>query len=137
MLLAGFNDSEEVIDANVRFLQRLPLACAYLAVPTRPTTDPTVHGPDEAAITRAYARYSEELPQVELLIGYEGDAFAASGDLKADLLSITAVHPLRESAVQQLIRQNHADWTLVESLLEAGDLKTVSYRDEVFYARRV
>jgi wyosine [tRNA(Phe)-imidazoG37] synthetase (radical SAM superfamily) len=135
MLLAGINDREELLQANTDFLQRLSLACSYLAVPTRPTTDPAAHAPDEAAITRAYARYAEVLPQVELLIGYEGDAFASSGDVKADLLSISAVHPLRESAVRELLKRNNADWDAVQSLVDGGELKQVNYAGEVFYAR--
>ena len=135
MLLAGLNDNEELIDANARFLQQLPLSCSYLAVPTRPTTDAAVHGPDEAVITRAYAGYAAHLPRVELLIGYEGDAFAASGDVKADLLSISAVHPLRESAVRGLLKRNGADWNVVQSLVDRGELKAVNYAGEVFYAR--
>lgn len=37
-------------------------------------------------------------PKEEDLIGYEGNAFAFTGDVEEDLLSITAVHPMREDA---------------------------------------
>jgi wyosine [tRNA(Phe)-imidazoG37] synthetase (radical SAM superfamily) len=39
------------------------------------------------------------------LIGYEGSAFAFTGDVREDLLSITAVHPMREEAVRELLRK--------------------------------
>lgn len=61
--------------------------------------------PDEQAVTTAYQIFNEELPTVELLTGYEGNAFASTGDLVADLLAITAVHPMREDAVQNLLER--------------------------------
>lgn len=137
MLLAGINDKEEMVAANARYLQQLPLACAYLAVPIRPTTDPDVHGPDEAVVTRAYAQYAAALPRTELLIGYEGDAFASSGDVVADILSISAVHPLRKSAIEELLRKNQLDWSVVASLLNNGEIREIHYEGDAFYARRL
>lgn len=137
MLLAGFNDSEKTVAANARFLQQLPLACAYLAVPTRPTTDTAVHGPDETVLTRAYAQYAAALPRTELLIGYEGDAFASSGDVVADILSISAVHPMRKSAIEELLKRNHAEWSVVESLINSGKVREIQFEGEAFYARRL
>lgn len=72
----------------------------------RPPAEPGVRGPDEAVVARAHAIVAERVPHVEYLVGYEGDAFAASGDARADLLSITAVHPLRDSAVRELLRRS-------------------------------
>jgi wyosine [tRNA(Phe)-imidazoG37] synthetase (radical SAM superfamily) len=136
MLLAGINDGEAEVAQVADFLASLPLACAYLAVPTRPTEDKAVHGPDEATLTRAYQQLADKLASVEMLIGYEGDAFAASGDVAADILSISAVHPLRQSALNELLRRNHADWSQVQRLLDNGQLKAVQYQGEEFYTRR-
>jgi wyosine [tRNA(Phe)-imidazoG37] synthetase (radical SAM superfamily) len=137
MLLAGINDDEAGVVQVATFLATLPLACAYLAVPTRPTEDRAAHGPDEAVLTRAFAQFSAVLPRAELLIGYEGDAFAASGDLAADILSISAVHPLRRSALDALIKRSGSDWSSVQRLLDDGQLKEVLYQGEQFYTRRV
>jgi wyosine [tRNA(Phe)-imidazoG37] synthetase (radical SAM superfamily) len=136
MLLDGINDSEKNVERVADFLQRLPLACGYIAVPTRPTDDQAVHGPDESTLTRAYQQFAATLKQVEMLIGYEGDAFAASGDITADILSISAVHPLRESALNALLQHNHADWSQIQPLLDSGALKEVYYQGERFFARR-
>lgn len=136
MLLAGINDSEEAVANVASFLQRLPLACAYLAVPTRPTTEAEVHVPDEAVLLRAYQQLAVRLPRVETLIGYEGDAFASTGDIVADLLSISAVHPLRESALRELLQRSGGDWAQVQALLDSGQVKQVWYQGERFYARR-
>lgn len=137
MLLAGTNDDEKGVAQVVDFLATLPLDCAYLAVPTRPTEDKAVHGPDEMILTRAYRQFSEKLENVELLIGYEGDAFAASGDIAADILSISAVHPLRRSALAELLSQNNADWGEVEALINNGELCEVNYLGEHYYTRRL
>lgn len=136
MLVAGVNDREEEVAATAAFVAGLAPAAAYLAVPTRPPAVPGVAGPDEAGINRAYHAFTERLPRVELLVGYEGDAFAATGDAAADLLSVTAVHPMRESAVRVLLERNHAQWSVVARLLESGRLRRVAYRGESYYLRR-
>ena len=136
MLLAGLNDSEQAVANVAAFLQRLPLDCAYLAVPTRPTAEAEAHGPDEAVLLRAYRQLAEKLPRVEYLIGSEGDAFSSTGNITEDLLSICAVHPLRESALQELLKKSGSDWSAVQRLLDMGELKMVSYQGEHYYTRR-
>lgn len=136
MLLAGINDSKESVENVAAFLQRLPLDCAYLAVPTRPTAETEAHGPDEEVLLRAYRQLAERLPRVEYLIGYEGDAFSSTGNISEDLLSICAVHPLRESALLALLKQSDSDWSTVQRLLDKGELKKVSYQGEHYYTRR-
>jgi len=37
-------------------------------------------------------------------MGYEGNAFASTGNVEEDLLSITAVHPMREEGVKKLLK---------------------------------
>ncbi len=59
--------------------------------------------PDEATINRAYHVFSERIAHVEVLIGYEGNAFAQTGDAAEDLLAITAVHPMRADAVEEFL----------------------------------
>ncbi len=110
MLVAGVNDGDRHLDLVARFLAELSPETAYLAIPTRPPAEDWVHPPDEARLVRAYGILSERVPRVEYLIGYEGDAFAASGDLEQDLLSITAVHPMRRDAVEVLLGRTGVSW---------------------------
>ncbi|MBW1936924.1 MAG: hypothetical protein JRI84_15505 [Deltaproteobacteria bacterium] len=72
---------------------------------------------------------------MELLIGYEGDAFAARGDAAHDLLSITAVHPMRERAIEELLARDRADWDVVRELVHAGKLVELEYSGHRFYMR--
>jgi hypothetical protein len=74
--------------------------------------------------------------QVEYLIGYEGDAFASSGDAEKDLLSITAVHPMREEAVATLLARSGASRDLVERLVAQGDLVKTEWEGHTFYLRK-
>ena len=135
MLVSGTNDSEEEIAAVAKFLAAVKPKVAYIAIPTRPPAEPWVEPPSEKALAMAYAVFSERLPHVELLIGYEGDAFEASGDAAADILSITAVHPLREDALRKLLARDGADWSVVEDLLQEGKLVELEYRGHRFFLR--
>ncbi|MFO8034679.1 MAG: radical SAM protein, partial [Candidatus Bipolaricaulota bacterium] len=122
MLVSGINDRPEELERVAEFLRQLDPQVAYLAVPTRPPAAGWVEPPSEMALGQAHAILSAKLPRVELLIGYEGDAFAASGDAAQDLLSITAVHPMREQAVRELLSRDGAAWKVVENLIQAGEL---------------
>ena len=87
-------------------------------------------------MNRAYHALAEKVPHVEYLVGYEGDEFASSGDPRADILSVTAVHPMRASAVRELLDRTGAPWGVIEDLVADGDLIETPYRDETFYVRR-
>jgi wyosine [tRNA(Phe)-imidazoG37] synthetase (radical SAM superfamily) len=136
MLVDGINDLPESVVAVAEFLGEVAVGTAYLAIPTRPTPHPAITAPDEEAVNGAYQLLSDRIPNVELLVGYEGDAFASSGDPRSDLLAITAVHPMRASAVADLLQRAGADWTVVGDLITKGDLTEVTYRDERYYLRR-
>jgi len=99
-------------------LGRLAPGRAYLRVPIRHPAEAWVRPPTEQALTAFYQRLSAEIPGVEYLVSYEGNEFRSTGDVEDDLLSITAVHPMREEAVRELMSRAQADWSRVERLLE-------------------
>ncbi len=135
MLVSGVNDDPEDLCRTADFLREVSPRVAYLAIPTRPPAEQGVRPPPEARLFEAHAIFSERLTRVELLIGYEGDAFAASGDPARDLLSITAVHPMREGAVRDLLERDGADWGVVEGLIRTGNLVELAYQGYRFYMR--
>jgi wyosine [tRNA(Phe)-imidazoG37] synthetase (radical SAM superfamily) len=137
MLMAGVNDSAGHVRELATFLGRLKPAVAYLAVPTRPPAEPWVRRPDEEVINRAYQIVHEQLPAVELLTGYEGNPFASSGDTEADLLSITAVHPMRKEAVQEVLRRNGDAWFKVDLLVRRGRLVQLQFEGRDYFLRRL
>jgi wyosine [tRNA(Phe)-imidazoG37] synthetase (radical SAM superfamily) len=136
MLVAGVNDSERQAVATAEFLDRIEPDTAFLAVPTRPPARRSVRPPSHGALARCFAILDERLPRTEYLIGYEGHAFAAAGPPDENLLSITAVHPMREEAVAELLAKAGADWSVVERLLESGELLRVEYDGCTYYLRR-
>ena len=80
---------------------------------------------------------SDKLEQVEYLIAYEGNAFAFTGNVEQDLLSITAVHPMREDAVHEFLLRAEADWSIVYGLIAQDQLVETGYRGHKFYMRRL
>jgi wyosine [tRNA(Phe)-imidazoG37] synthetase (radical SAM superfamily) len=135
MLVEGLNDGETSIDATAAFLERLRPKVAYVAVPTRPPAEPWVRPAGGEAVNRAYQRFAERLPRVELLTEFEGTAFGTSGDPVADLLAITTVHPMREDAALALFERAGAGRAGLERLLDEGRLEKVPYRGHLFYVR--
>jgi wyosine [tRNA(Phe)-imidazoG37] synthetase (radical SAM superfamily) len=53
----------------------------------------------------------------EYLIGYEGNEFSSTGNIEEDLLNITAVHPMKKQAVEELLRRNNCDWDVIDRLI--------------------
>jgi wyosine [tRNA(Phe)-imidazoG37] synthetase (radical SAM superfamily) len=137
MLIEGVNDDDEHINEVADFLAQLGPARAYLSIPTRPPAEAWVRPPVEEAINRAYQILSRRVHHVEYLIGYEGDAFAFTGDAEKDLLSITAVHPMRREAVSDFLSRAGADWSLVRRLVAQGQLVETSYAGRSFIMRKL
>jgi wyosine [tRNA(Phe)-imidazoG37] synthetase (radical SAM superfamily) len=137
MLVKGINDGDDEIARITGFLGELRPDKAYLAVPTRPPTEDWVEPPDEETLNRAYQSFAKRLDDVEYLIGYEGDAFAFTGNVEEDLLSITSVHPMREDAVETLLKRAEADWSYVDDLIQEGKLIQLDYLGRRFYMRRI
>jgi len=137
MLVAGVNDGEEQLGPVADFLARLQPAAAYLSIPTRPPAKKGVRAPEVQVLNQAYQLLSQKVRRVEYLIGYEGNAFAFTGDVEQDLLSITAVHPMRKDAVNDYLARAGAEWAVVRKLLEKGELVETEYGDHTFYVRRL
>ncbi|MFO7848725.1 MAG: radical SAM protein, partial [Spirochaetia bacterium] len=104
MLVKGVNDSRRQIDGIADFIETLEPVKAYISIPTRPPAESWVVPADEESIAYAYGTFASAIPFVENLIGYEGNEFNASGDARQDLLGITAVHPMRRDAVDELLK---------------------------------
>jgi len=137
MLVEGINDGAEHMEEAADFLARLQPDRAYLAIPTRPPAEEWAQAPREEIINRAYQVLSERVGHVEYLIGYEGNAFAFTGDVEEDLLSITSVHPMREEAVDEFLARAGADWEAVRRLVAQDRLVEAEYGGHRFYLRKL
>jgi wyosine [tRNA(Phe)-imidazoG37] synthetase (radical SAM superfamily) len=139
MLVDGVNYANE-IERIAAFLAKLKkLNRAYIAVPTRPPAEPWVKPAKEDIVNVAFEVFSEKLgvDRVEYLIGYEGNAFAFTGNTKEDLLSIMAVHPMRAEAVEVFLRKANSCWQIVEELLGEGKLVELEFEGNRYYMRKL
>jgi wyosine [tRNA(Phe)-imidazoG37] synthetase (radical SAM superfamily) len=137
MLIEGINDSDDHVREVAGFLAQLQPSTAYLSIPARPPAEEWVQPPGEEVINRAYQIFDKEIDRVEYLIGYEGNAFAFTGNVEEDLLSITAVHPMREEAVSEFLARARADWSIVRKLISQGQLIEMEYEEIKFYMREL
>jgi wyosine [tRNA(Phe)-imidazoG37] synthetase (radical SAM superfamily) len=137
MLVEGLNDSNEELEAVADFVAGLHPAKSYISIPIRPPAEPWATPASEQGITKAYQLFTEKSLRVECLTGYEGNAFAFTGDVKEDILSITSVHPMREESVTHFLEKAGAGWDAIEKLLCEGSLVEVMYRDKKFYIRKL
>lgn len=137
MLVEGVNDETSELKKIADRVTETGADRSYIAIPTRPPAEEWVKPPDEKKITEAYKIFENKGIDVEHLIGYEGDTFASSSDLKEDLLSITSVHPMRERQVQKLLSKNEEDWSTVQELIDEGELIESEFEDEKFYIRNI
>ena len=138
MLIDGITYGEE-FKKIAEFLRELKPDIAYIAVPTRPPWEKWVKPPREEVINMAFQTFADAIGEerVEYLIGYEGNAFAFTGNVKEDILSITAVHPMREDALRELLKKANAEWSVVEKLVDEGKLIELEYRGRRFYMRKL
>jgi wyosine [tRNA(Phe)-imidazoG37] synthetase (radical SAM superfamily) len=135
MLVAGVNDDAAPVEKLAGFVARLRPSIAYLAIPTRPPAENWVQPPGADVLNRTFQIFSAQVEHVEYLIGYEGNAFAFTGNVEEDLLDITAVHPMREEAVSEFLTRAGADWSVVHGLMAQEQLVETTYDGRRFYLR--
>ncbi len=135
MMVKGFNDTESSALETGRFLDRLQPDASFISIPTRPPADKNLRPAEAENLNRAYQIFSEHVKHVELLTGYEGNEFASTGDIRNDILSITAVHPMRQDAVDDLLAKSGSDWGPVDTMVEKGEILQLDFSGSRFYLR--
>ncbi|MFN2282691.1 MAG: radical SAM protein [Anaerolineales bacterium] len=136
MLVKDINDSRENIAENAGYLAHIRPNKSYLALPTRPPAETWVLPTTGDTLNQAYQIYRNQGLNTELLIGYEGNEFSSTGDLETDLLSITAVHPLREDAVEHLLKKTGESQITLEKLIKAGKVGVSEFQGQRYYIRK-
>jgi wyosine [tRNA(Phe)-imidazoG37] synthetase (radical SAM superfamily) len=137
MLIQGLNDRPEEIENIAVFVAGLKPKISYVSVPIRPPAERWVLSPDEYSLNRAHQVFEEKSIKTELLIGYEGNSFAFTGNVEEDLLSIMSVHPMREDAVNEFLKKAVADPGTVLKLVKEGKLVETRYKNRIFYLRKL
>jgi wyosine [tRNA(Phe)-imidazoG37] synthetase (radical SAM superfamily) len=70
---------------------------------------------------------SEHLKNVECLAGYEGNAFSHTENVGEEILNITLVHPMRQSAIEKFLSEAGESWAKVQKLIDQEKLLEVEY----------
>ena len=137
MLIQDVNDDVKEVEQVADLIAKLNPKKSYVSIPTRPPAEKRVTPATEYEINRAYQIFKVRGIDVEYLIGYEGNAFAYTGNVEEDLLSITSVHPMREEGMEEFLTKAKAGWRLVKKLIDEEKLIQVEYKDKKFYMRKL
>jgi len=138
MIVEG-TDCGRAFGRMAEFLSKLRnLSKAYVAVPIRPPAEKWVRPASEEVVNNAFQIFEKELgaDRVECLVDYEGHAFSHTGDVRADLLGITSVHPMRLEAVKEFLQAAGADWQVITPLLRENKIKRIEFEGDTYYMRK-
>ncbi len=136
MLVKGLNDGPAELEKVARFISSsLSPSKAYISIPTRPPAASWVQMPDAETVAAAYAIFAEQGIDTETLTGYEGNAFVVTDDPAEEILGITAVHPMRSDAVEEVLRRKGSDEKSIDRLVAEGRIRRVKYGNWIYYVR--
>lgn len=136
VLVRNVNDNFEELRKIADFITKIKPEKSYISTPTRPPAEKWVKPATEYAVNMAYQIFEKSL-NVEYLVNYEGNAFAFTGDIKENLLSITSVHPMREDGIREFLKKADAQWDIIEQLIKENKLVETKYRGKKFYMNRL
>jgi len=137
MLIQDINDNIPEFENIADFISNLNIKKSYLSIPTRPPAEKWVKPATEYKINSAYQIFKDKGIDVEYLIGYEGNAFAYTGNVEEDLLSITSVHPMKEEAIIEFLKKANSSWGVIKKLIEEKKLVEMKYKKNKFYMRKL
>ena len=139
-MLVNSVDYANEFERIARFLTDLKkLDRSYIGVPIRPPAETWVKPAREEVLNVVFQVFSEKLgaDKVEYLIGYEGNAFAFTGNVEEDLLGIMAVHPMRAEAVEEFLRKANSCWQIIEKFLREGKIVELEFEGNRYYMRKL
>ncbi len=137
MLIDGINDKKQELENIADFIADLDVKESYISIPTRPPAEKWVKAASEEKINKAFQIFKEKGINVEYLIGYEGNAFAHTGKVEEDILSITSVHPMKKEAVLEFLKKDGSSWNVIEKLISEEKLVELDYKNDKFYMRKL
>jgi wyosine [tRNA(Phe)-imidazoG37] synthetase (radical SAM superfamily) len=135
MLIDGINDSVNNITNVSELIKRINPRKAYLAIPTRPPSEESVNPPDSEKLNMAWQIFNNNCINTEFLTGFEGSDTGFTGNIYDDILNITAVHPLRQDSIINLLRNDNADFSVVKSLIKQRLIRSTIYNGNKYYLR--
>lgn len=137
MLVGGVNDNQDQLNQTALFIASLHSQTSYISIPIRPPAVKSAKAPDEEKLVKAWQIFRNCGLETEMLTGFEGTDTCATGNAYEDILNITAVHPLREDALHELLRKNTASIQVLQSLMKQGLILEIDHNGWKFYIRRL
>jgi len=137
MIVKNINDSPQNFEKIAKFIKKLNSSKSYLSIPIRPPSEKFAISPSESNLNHAYNIFKTKGLETELLIGYEGNAFAFTGDVEEDLLSIISVHPMRKDAVEIFLKKADEKWDIIKNLIDSNKVVETVYNKNKFYIRKL
>jgi len=137
MLVKGINDNQSDLEDVAFFISGVKHKKSYLSIPIRPPAEKWVNPASEYSINKAFQIFKGKSIDVEYLIGYEGNAFAHTGEIEDDILSITSVHPMKKEAVEEFLKKAGSNWDVIQNLLLDKKLVELEYKKDIFYMRKL
>ena len=136
MLVEGVNDNAKDVLQTATLVSTVNPSIAYISVPTRPPALNLVVPPNELIVNEAYQIFSDKGINTELILGFEGTHTGFTGNALEDIINICSVHPIREDTMQQLLKKNQVDQTILETLLYNKYVQKIEYNSNTFYIRK-
>lgn len=136
MLVEGVNDNAKDVLQTATLVSSVNPYIAYISVPTRPPALNLVVPPNELIVNEAYQIFSDKGINTELILGFEGTHTGFTGNALEDIINICSVHPIREDTIQELLKKNQADQTIIETLLYNNYVQKIEYKSNIFYIRK-
>jgi len=136
MLVEGINNGVDSLYQTATLVLSVHPSIAYISIPTRPPAVKSVMPPNELVINEAYQIFSEKGINTELILGFEGTNTGFTGNAFEDIINICSVHPIREDTMQELLKKNQADTTILETLMQNNYVQKIEYKSNIFYIRK-
>lgn len=133
MLVAGVNDAPEAVDAVARDIAVLRPAESWLGVPVRPPAESWVCAPSAQRLDGALEIFLRHIPNVRALLHPGAAPWRVLDAGELQLLALSAVHPLRESELDDMLRESGCTREAVDALVRERRLEIVTYEGQRFY----
>ena len=137
MLVSELNDTPVVLEATSDLITDISPSRAYLSIPIRPPAEGWALPPDAEHIILALTIFMERGLKSEMLTSVGEGRFSLAGDIETEILRITSVHPMDKRSLGDLLKTAHRDWTLVDEMMDRGELISLKLGNEVFYMRNL
>ncbi len=135
MLVKGMNDSIELLYKTAGFIKEIRPEKAYILIPTRPPAEANTRSPEDRILSAAHEIFNNSIGKVELLVYHEGNNFSFFSDTEIELLSIIAVHPMREEAVKEFLYKSDYSWDLIINLINKNILRKIEFSGNTYFVK--